>query len=242
MSLGSGLTGTGSVKTAGEAGGTGVGFTSDITVSLPNNGAPPAQVPALQLTTSLTNATPGAEASKWVIKLLNAGAQVTALDIRPTQLLQPTGTNAAPGSSYQAFPSAGIVPGVGIGTLGALNLCANGTPILQVDYQNGLITIGSGYSYFLNTDLLRGMKQGGNGVAAGDHNVVLFSDKDVQIGADGALAIGTTVGFLDLPSCAGNPNAAPTDVRSGKIAAIVDSTNFRLFLRFGATWKSALFA
>jgi hypothetical protein len=230
------------VKTAGEAGGTGVGFTSDITVPLPNNGAPPVMVPALQLVTSLTNATPGAEASKWVIKLLNAGVQVTALDIRPTQLLLPTGSNAAPGMSFQAFPTAGIVPGNGIGGLGALSLGANGTPILQVDYQNGLITIGSGYSYFLNTDLLRGMKQGGNGAAAGDHNVVIFSDQDMQIGSDGALATNATTGFLDIPSCAGAPTGAPANVRTGKLALVGDSTNFRLYLRFGATWKSALFA
>jgi hypothetical protein len=216
------------------------GFGSDTLVQLPNSVA--TLVTALEVITTLPTNTAGAEVSQWDVKLLNGGAQGTAATFKPAAFLVPTGASANPGLSFISFPTAGLVPGVGIGTLGAINVVANATPILQVDYQFGLMTIGSGYFYYLGTDHLRGMGYAAADASAGAMNLCLFSNKDVQIGQDNALNTTATFGFLDMPACAGAPTGVPDSVRTGKIAFVVDSTNFKLYGRFGASWKSVTLA
>ncbi len=67
-------------------------FGSDTLVQLPNGVSTP--VNALELIASLTTSTAGAEVSQWLIKLLNAGAQVTALTVKPNATQFPVGTTA----------------------------------------------------------------------------------------------------------------------------------------------------
>lgn len=54
-----------------------------------------------------------------------------------------------------------------------------------------------------------------------------------------ALATGATNGFVWIPSCAGAPSGAPTSPYTNAAALIADTTNSRLYVRVGATWKYA---
>lgn len=52
-----------------------------------------------------------------------------------------------------------------------------------------------------------------------------------------ALATNATAGFVFLPSCAGAPTGTPATTTAGMLPAIVDSTNNRLYIRVGSTWR-----
>lgn len=56
-----------------------------------------------------------------------------------------------------------------------------------------------------------------------------------------ALATTATGGFLYLPTCAGVPTGAPTSY-TGRTPMVVDTTNSRLYVNVGGTWKSTLLA
>lgn len=53
-----------------------------------------------------------------------------------------------------------------------------------------------------------------------------------------ALATNATEGFFHIQSCAGAPTGVPANIPTGQIPAVVDSTNSRLYLYIGGTWKS----
>ena len=201
------------------------GFGSDTIVDLPNSNS--ANVSALELIASLTSNTAGAEASKWVIKLLTGGAQTTALDLRPAQVLLPTASQAAPSYAFQAAPDTGMYYLAGT----AITFAFGG--VAQFFIEPTGVATASGHSYFVNTDALRGM--GTPDLA----NIMLFSNGDMQMGADGALATNAVVGFLDIPTCAGAPTGTRTNVRTGKAAIVYDSTNNQLYVGVGngSTWK-----
>lgn len=54
-----------------------------------------------------------------------------------------------------------------------------------------------------------------------------------------AVATTATEGFLWIPSCAGVPTGAPTAPYTNAAALVVDTTNSRLYVRVGSTWKYA---
>lgn len=81
-------------------------FGADTIIQINNSAASP--VSAWEGIATLTTNTAGAEVSKYVVKLLSAGAQVTALDLRPTQLLAPNGALNAPAYSFQNAPGNGM--------------------------------------------------------------------------------------------------------------------------------------
>lgn len=54
-----------------------------------------------------------------------------------------------------------------------------------------------------------------------------------------ALATTATAGFLWAPSCAGTPTGAPTAPYSNAGAIVIDTTNNRLYVLVGSTWKYA---
>lgn len=58
-------------------------------------------------------------------------------------------------------------------------------------------------------------------------------------GSGSTLATNTTSGFLCLTGCAGTPTGAPASgaIPTGAIPVIVDTTNNRLYLRIGSTWR-----
>jgi hypothetical protein len=56
-----------------------------------------------------------------------------------------------------------------------------------------------------------------------------------------ALATSATDGFMYLPSCAGAPTGVPTSY-TGVVPMVIDTTNSKLYLRIGGTWKSVTLA
>ena len=68
----------------------------------------------------------------------------------------------------------------------------------------------------------------------------------MQISADGNVFVGTaalattaTAGFPWIPSCPGIPTGAPTAPYTNAAAMVVDTTNNRLYVRVGSTWRYA---
>lgn len=122
-------------------------FGADTQVDINNGSGTP--VHALQVTNSLTTATAGSEASKWVIKLLSAGAQTTALDLRPTQMLSPDGSVSAPawafgsqtGTGFYRDPANASISWANSGALGGL--LKNG--VVWIYDSAGIFQIGSGF-------------------------------------------------------------------------------------------------
>jgi hypothetical protein len=209
--------------------GGGGGFGSDVLVPLPNSSA--VNVTALELVASLTTDTPGAETGAWAHKLISGGAQTTSQDERPAQTLFPQGGSAAtPPMSFQDYPHSGLYATNGSGS-GATIVSVNSYPMLLCDYAHGVVSGGSpGNPFLVGTDYLRGMGQLGS-------NVELFSNADVQVGADGALATNATLGFLDVPSMAGTPSGTPGQVRGGKAPILVDSSGHHLWFNDGS-WRN----
>lgn len=52
-----------------------------------------------------------------------------------------------------------------------------------------------------------------------------------------AIATTATAGFLWLPSCAGAPTGAPTSPYTNASAIVIDTTNSKIWVRVGTTWK-----
>lgn len=68
----------------------------------------------------------------------------------------------------------------------------------------------------------------------------------MQISADGNVFVGTaalattaTEGFPWIPSCPGVPTGAPAAPYTNAAAMVVDTTNNRLYVRVGSTWRYA---
>lgn len=81
----------------------------------------------------------------------------------------------------------------------------------------------------------------GSGVRLGNGNgiqVAIDSSNNVVFGT-AALATTATAGFPWIPSCAGAPTGAPTAPYTNAAAMVVDTTNNRLYVRVGSTWRYA---
>lgn len=216
----------------GSGGGSGA-FGSDTLVQLPN--AVSTNVTALELVASLTNNGAGTEASQWDVKLLNAGAQVTAARFSPLQFFAPAfSTAATPQLSFLGYTDSGIYL-TGAASTPQMVFKIHDFQCLFADYTSGMVFCNLNNKIGIGNDTLRGMSNAGN-------NLLFFTSDDVQIGVDGALATNATVGFLDIPSCAGAPTGAPGSVRTGKVSMLADTTNSKLWIRFGATWKGVVLA
>lgn len=77
-------------------------------------------------------------------------------------------------------------------------------------------------------------------------STALVHNEGAGTGADGsiafndaALATNATKGFVMLPSCAGAPSGVPTDIPTGQIPLVWDSTNLKLYAYTGGAWKSS---
>jgi hypothetical protein len=58
------------------------------------------------------------------------------------------------------------------------------------------------------------------------------------LGAQVALATNATAGFIYVPTCAGTPTGVPT-AYTGLAAAVVDTTNHKLYFYSGGAWRDA---
>lgn len=199
------------------------GFGSDVLVPLTNGSG--SSVTSLQLTASLTTATAGAETAKWLVKLISAGSLVTALDIRPTQTLIPSGSVSAGGIAFQARTDAGIWydagsvgTGIGGGGNGGAIVSSVTTRFNRDDY---LVLWGS-------SDNNVTIRRIANGEMIINGNAVAFGQA--------ALATNFTTGYLAIPSCAGTPSGVPANIPTGQVPIVYDSTNNKLAIYNGA-WK-----
>lgn len=66
---------------------------------------------------------------------------------------------------------------------------------------------------------------------------------NVVVGAGTSLGTAATSGFLFLPSCSGAPTGVPVGISTspytGVIPIVVDTTNLRIYVRIGSTWRYA---
>lgn len=194
------------------------------------------QVTSFVQTNSFTTSTAGAVTARLVIQLPLAGSLTTAFTLDPALLTLPTalsaggnisstggtlnaGTNGSAGAPSVRITNSevtGWYRGFGQTMSGSIN----GAAAVHIT-GNGYITNAvSGQGFFLDFSNIYGMKLLTTTTA-------IISNNDVQIGADGAVATGAAVGFLDPPSMAGDPTAAATGIRTGKVAWVYDSTNKR---------------
>jgi hypothetical protein len=199
-------------------------FGPNVNVLLPDSNG--TNVNALNLTTTLTSNTPGATTAQTVATLMSGGTPTTAMTLGPAQTLFPSGTQALPGVAV-GQTNAGFSE-TGTGTNEVVGTSVNGQSILLVGW-NSITSTGNPYT--VGVDNLRGMRESGTGV------LTLFSNQDIQIGADGANATNATVGFIDLPTSAGTPTGVPADVRTGKVSCEVDTTNLKICCFFSGEWK-----
>lgn len=181
-------------------------FGADTIVQVNNASSTP--VSSLEVITSLTTSTAGSEASKWVIKLLSAGAQVTALDLRPTQLLAPSGVAGAPGLSFQANTASGLFwDNSNTRTLMAIN----GTAVTYTDSTGLILAPGNSriaFSNALDCTMTRDgsgrlVLDSSNGIILGNHNTAFFGATPVAkqtVGANvnNVAASGTSGQFDDF--------------------------------------------
>ena len=74
-------------------------------------------------------------------------------------------------------------------------------------------------------------------MTAGAGRMHLDTAGNVMVG-NAALPVTATNGFLYIPTCAGAPTGTPT-AYTGLAPIIIDTTNFRIYTRIGATWRRA---
>lgn len=77
--------------------------------------------------------------------------------------------------------------------------------------------------------------------SSGARNVRVTSPQIVEFGS-AALTTNAAVGFIAVPSCAGPPTGAPSTQSTGQIPLVYDSTNNRIYLYSGGTWRSVTVA
>ena len=143
-------------------------FGSDTTVKLPDSGA--TLVDALELVASLTDNTPGASVSQWLVKTLLAGVKTIAQTISAAQTMFPAGTAA--------------VPGVAVGE--------TGTGISEVAHQLVFSTNGSQAAHFVQAGQLTldaahsilALSSGGAGLELSGGDMYLNSQAGFQVVVD----------------------------------------------------------
>jgi hypothetical protein len=97
---------------------------------------------------------------------------------------------------------------------------------------------------------LFGVDTAGNAIINQTQNfATIFSTNNTErarVSPDGNFVFGTaalattaTAGFPWIPSCAGAPTGAPTAPYTNAAAMVADTTNNRLYVRVGATWRYA---
>lgn len=229
----------------GGGGGSGGGFGSDTLVALPNS--TPANVTALELVTTLSTATAGAEVSHWVVKLLNAGAQTTALDIKPLQTLFPVGAAAAPGVSFQGMTSSGfyhdafgtaISVSVGIGGT-QHTLFDRGTVNQMQIIGRGLFLTGDGGEVVFGSQIIADGTFTSRALALSPQGTVLGMPV-----ASGRLATSAVKGFVYLQGSNGVPAGTPAFLDTGKIPCCIDDVTGtgKFWAYINGTWRGVALA
>lgn len=206
------------------------GFGADTVVPLANAGG--TDVEAAEIETELTDTTVASEDSRMLFRLLVAGAQALGLDLRGNQLRVPDGSAAIPSVSFQGAVTTGIH-------------YDTGNSGLAFDVGGTLEAIFGASIFWMQGALSRLVLGTASDVQVARIGPVgamqLNATQGVVVGGLAALATTATGGFLEIPTCAGAPTGAYTP-HTGKAALVYDSTNNRLYARFGGTWRSVVLA
>lgn len=194
----------------------------------------------------------------------NAGAQ-TQLEIYHTNLTvnywQLTGGAAGTGAILGVggsdtnisanITSKGNANVILLGFGGTINIAAFTPAASAVNYWNLTSTttgIGPGISAIgSDTNIAASLSSKGTGAVnlfVGGFATLIFSAQPVgAVVGSAAIATNSTTGpFLWLTSCAGAPTGAPTAPFTNAAAMLADTTNSKLWVRFGATWKGVVLA
>ena len=119
------------------------------------------------------------------------------------------------------------------------------------DTTNATSVIGGNFLWGNNSTVQGRLSYDGSGLYVGSttNQPIVFDPNNTErarIGTDGNVVVGTaalstsaTAGFPWIPSCAGAPTGAPTAPYTNAAALVVDTTNNRLYVRVGSTWKYA---
>lgn len=197
-------------------------FAADTIIAL--NNSVPASVSAWEHIITLTNSSPGTEASQAVIKLLSGGAQTTALTIGPAVVTFPGQTQVPVNATAYSF-TGNATTGIGYVT-GTATLNFNIGGITGAKISNGGILISSAGDASITRN--------GSGVMA------VFSSLGILIGPNAAIPLAATVGYMQIPSCAGTPTGAPGGISGGGVPFQVDTTGGKIWAFYGAAWHFAV--
>lgn len=116
----------------------------------------------------------------------------------------------------------------------------NGPEYAQINFLGGTSDCNL-YFQTWNTQAVIGTKSANTRLSFYPNTVERFyltGDGNVVVGT-AALATTATAGFPWIPSCAGAPTGAPTAPYTNAAAMVVDTTNNRLYVRVGSTWRYA---
>lgn len=205
------------------------GFGADTEIDLLNNAS--ALVKALELISTLTTTTAGAEASNWVIKTLIAGAQVISAQLSGDRALFPTGNV---GSAIAGVGFTGVAAGNGIAYdsgNGALGFLSGGAYRALFNGDQFWMLGGLANIQLNDSTLGRIGPDGAIQLATGG--------KDMVMGTSTALATNATQGFLQIPTCAGVPTGTIANLRTGHVALVFNSTTHKLYANDGSGWVLA---
>ena len=119
------------------------------------------------------------------------------------------------------------------------------------DSTNSTSVVGGNFIWGNGSTIAGRLSYDANGVYVGGstNHPIVFDPNNVErarIATDGNVVVGTaavpttaTSAFLWITSCAGAPTGAPTAPYTNAAALVVDTTNERLYVRVGSTWKYA---
>lgn len=208
----------------------GLGFAADTIVQINNSLSVP--VSALELVASLTTNTSGAEVSKWLVKLLSAGAQVTALDIRPNQILHRDGVFNAPAIAPSSSPTSGLWWDAAQARLTLVGAAVGSSVQGQYGFDNAGIIHMTGLIGGINvaTDMtiLRDVTFG---------DMLFGTVNNWTFGPFSAIATTATSGFICVRASAGVPTGATSGtLRTGHMAMAFDSANKKQYLNDGTNY------
>ncbi len=198
----------------------GGGFGSDVLVSLPNAAAVDKTVS--EWISAYSNSAAGAEQSTVTIKVLYGGVQEIAFKIDGLDTID------VPGSLRWVFDN----------DTGLRRSAANTTAMVCQGVDVAFFTTG-GISLISSSKIFWAGVAAELSYASVTGSVALKPGVgNVELGSlAGALATTATAGFVTIPTCAGAATGAAT-ITAGQAAMIYDSTNNKIYVRSGGTWRS----
>jgi hypothetical protein len=139
-------------------------------------------------------------------------------------------------SGFSYTESTTSIIGIGGKAIGALNVSGTTSAVINL-VDTGATANARWYQIGSDGGNLSVLLTADNGGSSSNF-FQITSTGNVILGSQSALATSATNGFAYLPTCAGAPTGAATSY-TGKVPFVVDTTNNRLYIRVGSTWRYA---